>query len=515
MSKRTLAFALLTALATACGGAPAAEDVEVQNDAITASSTPIWGSPRQGARNTGAGGLGASSASAVWRYQATAAGPGSNVNSAAVIDGSGNVYFGGREGATSLDPRGTVRWKFATVASSVVQQVSLLDDGGVLVSSSDGALYKVKQSDGSRIWGMTTGTRGAATPLVVGRDGTIYFGSQSTAELIALDRTNGAVKWRAKLAGSPTGSPGVRRDGLIYVPTRVAAGGVALQMVDPRRARTVFTWKAPAGTPDFLGGVSIAADGTAYLAGYYGSGVFAVDPSRGANALKWTFKASSPSVSHWAAPVVGPDGTLYIAEGEVLGLGVDKRVVALDPDGRVKWSAALRGNSNVAPALGRNGLLYVMSEKELPGGDAELRLNVFDSATGAPAWNVELPADGVWPSVFVGPTVGHGRVYVAINDGYVNGRQQAGSLHAFGASTLLEDRVDVDPAPVYSMKPATTRFDVTMYAPNFGFAAWLPRGTKVSVDAPPFDVPPRAGFTWVWAGTKEGWVENGAIQLVP
>jgi outer membrane protein assembly factor BamB len=510
----SLILTILTAMIAACApGLDGDGTTGGDQDALAAGQVAApWAKSRQNARNTSASSLGAQNPDVLWRYGATAGGPGTNVNSDPVIDAQGNVYFGGREGATSLSSSGQVRWTFKTPASSVVYAIQLLTDGSALVNSSNGAIYKVSQATGAFQWGLSTGTQGGATPMVVGADGTIYFGSESTGELFAVSSA-GTVKWSTKLGGSPVGSPAIRSDGLIYV--AVGAAGTsqpAVQIVDPRRARVVWTWKAPKGTAAFVGGVAVTPKDQAIVASYYNGKVFAIDPKK-AGGLLWTHESIIPGVDYWSAPIVGADGTIYVGEGGVLGKDGDKRVVALSPEGVQKWATTVRGEVDVAMALSRDGVLYAMSMAELPNADAELRLTALTAATGQLRFSVELPADGVWPSVNVAPALGHGRVYVGINEGYTDGFSQSGSLFAIGAATLVADYGEADPVPVPTTKPGVIKLDTTLYTPQMGFAAWMPKGSAVTIDNPPMDVAPKAGFTWAWFGAKEGWVQTSAVTI--
>jgi outer membrane protein assembly factor BamB len=494
--------------------------VASETQAVAAAAVPRWAKARGDARNSGAGGLGPAGAllgealPALWQYRATAGSAGNNVNSEPVIDAAGNLYVGGREGVTSLDPGGAVRFRVATGPSTVVYDVQLLADGTALVQASNGTLTKIRQTDGTPLWTVPTGTTGRAASLVVASDGTIFFGDAKTSELVALS-PSGAVQFRAKLAGTPAYAPALRPDGLVYVAYGTSGSStVGLQVVDPRRGRVVWTYRAPSGTPAFVGGVAVAKDGTAYVAGYARGHLLAIDPTR-PSPVKWTYAAQDADVTRWSTPVLGPDGTIYLAEGGIMGKGADKRIVALAADGTVRWQTTIRGNVNVSPTLSSDGVLYAASEKELPGASAEIRLNALRASDGALLSETRIPADGVWPGLLASPVVGHGRVYVPVNDGYVSGATLAGSLHAFGAKELAPDTATAEDTSPRVLTDATTRLDTTLYSPSFGFVAWLPRGTKVRLDAPPFDVAPRAGFAWVWAGAREGWVSQSALVVAP
>lgn len=162
---------------------------------------------------------------------------------------------------------------------------------------------------------------------VLGADGTIYV---STADAITALSSNGRIKWRSS-AIRPAQSPSVAADGTLYVVTK---------------------------TNKLL---TLRPDGV----------------------IRWSLRIISPE-GMAAAHVVGPDGTIYVAETEPWGhrpasaspIGALRAIRA---DGRQKWrvetSAAIS-----PPAIGPDGTIHLDGEtldlrgKKLwgdPGGGQE------------------------------------------------------------------------------------------------------------------------------------------------
>lgn len=122
-----------------------------------------------------------------------------------------------------------------------------------------------------------------------------------------------------------------------------------------------------------LGEPTFASDGTAYVSN---SVLTAFAPK--------TFVPSYVSGGYLKAPVLGPDGTLYVSAGSPF-----HDLSALDPaSGVVKWTRSDLNGSIPRPTILADGtialLLRVPSTKIL----------VLDPATGADLWSVALPDNG-------------------------------------------------------------------------------------------------------------------------
>jgi outer membrane protein assembly factor BamB len=184
--------------------------------------------------------------------------------------------------------------------------------------------------------GWPRGSRGFASPPVVGADGTVYYVSE-LGNVYAHDRA-GEVKtgWPVAVPGARSGcgpaSPYVAPDGTIFILADV------VEARSPEgRSRPGWPYH-PAGA---LIGPSLDTDGV-------------VRPK---------------------APAFGPDGTVYLVEFQTDASGLQAEVVALDAEGRHKpgWPYRLPFDPtsiDIGPlAVSLEGRLYVR------GGDALLALD--------------------------------------------------------------------------------------------------------------------------------------------
>lgn len=99
------------------------------------------------------------------------------------------------------------------------------------------------------------------------------------------------------------------------------------------------------------GSPAIGVDGTIYLHDY-GRKVFALHPD---GRLKWSY-ATGPSVFEpsRSSPTLGADGTIYVGSGEGL-------LFALNSDGTLQWSYKTGATVHSSPAISLDGTVYVGS----------------------------------------------------------------------------------------------------------------------------------------------------------
>lgn len=149
-------------------------------------------------------------------------------------------------------------------------------------------------------WTYRTGFNDASPP-VVGKDGTVYFGSRR-GELIAV-RPDGTEKWIANFGLGMIGEVVIGPDGNLFAP-----------------------WSG------------IGRSG----------GLASVSPS---GATNWFFMDSG---SVQSTPALGPDGTIYFG-------GHSSNFHALNPDGTVRWQFATQGIIESSPAVAPDGSVALVS----------------------------------------------------------------------------------------------------------------------------------------------------------
>jgi outer membrane protein assembly factor BamB len=111
---------------------------------------------------------------------------------------------------------GTIAWRFEMPANYVSHRAAVGADGTVYVNDSNGVLYAISE-DGDELWTYEADGSGSQGPTVIGRDGTIYFGTASNSAVHAVN-PDGTVNWVFPAPDSQgvIGGPAVGPDGNVY-----------------------------------------------------------------------------------------------------------------------------------------------------------------------------------------------------------------------------------------------------------------------------------------------------------
>ena len=238
-----------------------------------------------------------------------------------------------------------------------------------VVRGPDGVIY-ADDFDGVVYALNATGTEKWKIPAVAGGHGISLSGTTlylaTTHSVVALSTTDGAQLWQAEL-GAQVWKTAIAKDGYVYANTTAA-----LAKLDPTANGNVV-WSTPLGT--VTGGVAIAADGTLYTTIFDGPvKVVAVRPD---GTVKWSKAALyADSVS---APSVGPDGAIYLC-----GTFPDPSVVSLEPvSGTKRWGYRQNENCTAAPTISNDGKVYAVNEKSLRAFSAADGSVLFAQSTAA------------------------------------------------------------------------------------------------------------------------------------
>ncbi len=221
-----------------------------------------------------------------------------NIYSSPTIDNYGIIYFGCNDyNLYALYPTGSIVWSYYML-SNVKSSPAIGSDGTIYVGTAAGVLYAMN-SNGSPNWFTITAsaTFDISSP-VIGPDGTIYIGSISSDNSLYAFTQLGSIKWKYVTTGA------------IYSTPSITPGG----------------------------------DIVFYANGDYH--VYCVTPG---GSLLWTFLMESYSSS--TSPVVDANGVIYASTDSLY---------AIYPTGSLKWKA-LVNLSPLTPAIGNNGLVYVVS----------------------------------------------------------------------------------------------------------------------------------------------------------
>ncbi len=339
------------------------------------------------------------------------------------------------------------RWIFA-MEGTVVQSPAVGSDGTVYIgtgmfydSPAADALYVI-MPDGTLKWKRNVGRPVHSSVALDGKDN-LYFLAGNAANYDRMDAvvvsydSSGSLRWTSEAIGwlypiPFTGfTPAIAADGTIY-----ACGRFSLFAMDPGgktkwkydfplidnttssgvRETTGTQWNAP----------TIAKDGTIYVntvTGSYGQtevegGLFAFDHDGN---LKWR----THDVGGYAAPIIGKDGTIYSAIGcywvpgdtSAAQVAMESKLLAIHPDGTLKWSVPTQLWIQSSPSIGADGTLYVGTTHHpldkpawlyaiTPEGQIKWKYDTYDDVKDMP------PAKLNPPDIYNLPAIdSNGRIY--------------------------------------------------------------------------------------------------------
>ncbi|MEM3011897.1 MAG: PKD domain-containing protein [Candidatus Hadarchaeales archaeon] len=243
-----------------------------------------------------------------------------------------------------------------------------------------------------------------SSPLI-GSDGTIYLAHDS--RLSAFNPKDGSLKWSCNLGDIVLGAPTIGPDGTIFVPCS------HLHAVNPN-GTIKWSWEGWTTTTPAIG-----SDGTVYFVAFIIRGkdiqysLYALYPENGGE--KWKYGTAGVAVP----PVMGPDDTVY--------LGHENALVAINPNGTLKWSRTFENLFLGIPAIDNDGTIYLPGVSfRISGGYVfeNAVLMALNPSNGSTRWVFSIrspyypmPAGVSSPAIGSGDTVyfGLNRIIFAVN----------------------------------------------------------------------------------------------------
>ena len=202
-------------------------------------------------------------------------------------------------------------------------------------------------------WQINTASPVYGTP-VIGKNGVIYFISQSPGILYAANALTGTLRWQYSIGYVfISSSPALGSTGNIYFGTQTPFN--ALFAVNSSGSNI---WRYPTGGA-IIGPITVDVSSETVYFGSVDTYLYAVNGNTGL--LKWRSSCGAPV----AAPVtIGPDGTIFV--GTYGGL-----LRAFNPNGTSKWS------SNVIPPA--TGFGYVYGSAPVINGSSYVTIAGFNT----------------------------------------------------------------------------------------------------------------------------------------
>lgn len=233
----------------------------------------------------------------------------------------------------------------------------------------------------------------------------LILASTGFGELVALDASTGAVRWRQDLGAPGSGAPTVS-GGTAYVLSTDNVGH-AVNLSNGR-----LKWRLP-GTPQqpgVLGSSTPAVTGNTVVMPFSLTSLVGVDINAGEP--RWVLPIKGVRPGEALAQVSEITGAPVVDGRSIYAGTIAGQTVALNTSGQQRWSAV---EGAVGPMVVAGGSLFMVGD--------DLELVRLDAGTGERIWGVPLPGyvkdrvrrqSAIYPSY--GPTLAGGRLWVASGD---------------------------------------------------------------------------------------------------
>lgn len=159
----------------------------------------------------------------------------SGIGSAVAVDKAGNIYAGTNAKIYSYTSEGEKRWE-TSEETKVTETGAFALNGKHLYAAlkSKGGLISINMDTGAREWSCPVSTDDSYFP-VVDKDGVIYFTEKKSANVYAVDPTNGNKKWTKGLTTTYNliyNGLALSDDGVLYMGTQKGFAVFGLNTID-------------------------------------------------------------------------------------------------------------------------------------------------------------------------------------------------------------------------------------------------------------------------------------------
>lgn len=319
---------------------------------------------------------------------------------------NGIVYFGSQDSKFyALDAdTGVKRWEYET--GSWVESSPSVASGVVYFGSNDGRLYALNAQDGQKVWDFKTSFPVRSAPAIAGA--ALYFGSEDYY-LYAVDTATGKKIWDYDTK-SPAVSPPVVANGIVYIG---AADGYtyAFNATNGQRRLRFRTHYAVYAGPAVVDSAVYVVTTNGRLSAFNGLERTRLQEHE-IKPLWIQLRLMFPGVPEppqqsgylWTIDLRGASNTSPVVIGDILYVGVENKLVAVDLKTRKKlWSFPTEGAVRSTPSVVGNTVLV---------GSEDGRLYAVDATSGKKQWDYLTGG-----KIVSSPAVADGVVYVSADDG--------------------------------------------------------------------------------------------------
>jgi outer membrane protein assembly factor BamB len=184
---------------------------------------------------------------------------------------------------------------------------------------------------------------GVDSGICIDKEGILFFGD--THWYVKALYPNGTLKWQYRTGNRITSTPALGEDGTLYV------GSWDTNLYAFNSKTGSLNWIVSAHGGSITTSPAIGEDGAIYLGTAKGIGdgeIVAIYPN---GTLKWIYPTGDYIYSD---PAIGDDGTIYIGSD-------DNYFYAINPNGTLKWRYKTGHHIKAPPSIGDDGTIYIPS----------------------------------------------------------------------------------------------------------------------------------------------------------
>jgi len=225
--------------------------------------------------------------------------------------------------------------------------------------------YNTSHIDGLEKWRYFCYGGGVDGGIVIDKEGNLYFGDKWS--YIHAINSNGSLRWKYRTNGRITSAPALAEDGTLYV----GAWDEELYAFNSKNGS--LNWKLDIDCGSITGAPVIGIDGAIYLGTAAGGKLVAVNPN---GTIKWIYSTGDYIYSD---PAISDDGTIYVGSD-------DNYLYAINPNGTLKWRYKTGSHIKAPVSIAEDGTIYAPSYDDYlyafnPEGSLEWKLKDVGGST--------------------------------------------------------------------------------------------------------------------------------------
>lgn len=280
----------------------------------------------------------------------------------------------------------------------------------IFTLDTDSQLSAFDVNDGSRRWRTDVRDESEEDPVISGGiavDNGVVYVTAGYDELVAVDATNGQIKWRSTLTSPSRAAPTVVGD-KVFV-TTLANSVLAVNTAD---GKVAWEFTGLGESTGLIGAASPAAANDMIIPAFSSGEIYALRSANGS--VAWSDNLANTVRLGGMTGLSDIRGLPVVDDGVVYAISFGGKMAAIDLNSGARvWSKDITGSKT--PWVSGNRVFLISSENQIVA---------LDKAKGTVLWVSQLARfkdkeDKTGPIIWSGPLLGHNRLLAFSSDGRV------------------------------------------------------------------------------------------------